>query len=257
MLITRGEGMFESGPTGTRQINATAILITTPGVWHRYRPAAETGWGEYWVGMNGEQLHRLQRQGILRPEDPILPLDDCEELVGIFEDLIDRIRMNPQRTHSIATVALQVLASALELAEARPLPQRTTPMQSAEDAVIAEAVQFIWDHSARPMTVDDLVDQLPVSRRSLERRFRKALGAEYLGGDHSVPAAEGQATTGRNVTTGRGGRCRCRLLQHGPDERGIPARRGGFSLGIPQKVGIISLAAAVAKAVQVVAIRGL
>ena len=144
VLITRGEGVFESGPSGVRRIRSAAVLITTPGVWHRYRPAAETGWGEYWVGMNGEQLHRLQRQGILRPEDPILPLDDCEELVGIFEDLIDRIRLNPQRTHSIATVALQVLASALELAEERPLPQRATPMQSAEDAVIAEAVQFIW-----------------------------------------------------------------------------------------------------------------
>lgn len=180
VLITRGEGVFESGPTGTRQIRSPAVLITTPGVWHRYRPGAETGWTEYWVGMNGEQLHRLQRQGILRPENPILPIADSTELVGLCEDLLTRVRVNPQRTHSIATVALQILASALELAEARPLPQRATPMRSAEDAVIAEAVQYIWDHSQRPMTIDDLVDQLPLSRRSLERRFRKAMGRSIL-----------------------------------------------------------------------------
>lgn len=180
VLIVRGGGVFESGPTGRRRIVSPAVLITMPGVWHRYRPDTETGWTEYWVGMNGEQLHRLQRQGILRPENPILPIAEGSELVGLFEDLIDRVRVDPQRTHSIATVALQILASALELAEARPLPQRTTPMQSAEDAIIAEAVQFIWDHSQRPMTIDELVDQLPVSRRSLERRFRKALGRSIL-----------------------------------------------------------------------------
>ena len=180
VLITRGGGIFESGPTGTKRINADSILITVPGVWHRYRPNNETGWEEYWVGMNGEQLHRLQRQGIIGPENPILKIADCAELESLFSNLIDRVRQNPQRTHTIAAVALQILAASLELVEAQPLPQRTTPMHSAEDAIVAEAIQFIWDHSQRPMTIDDVVEQLPVGRRSLERRFRKALGRSLL-----------------------------------------------------------------------------
>ena len=180
VLITRGGGIFESGPTGTKRINAESILITMPGVWHRYRPSNETGWKEYWMGMNGEQLHRLQRQGIIGAENPILKIEDYTELEGLFGDLIDRVRHNPKRTHTIAAVALQILAASLELVETQPLPQRITPMQSAEDAIVAEAIQFIWNHSQRPMTIDDVVEQLPVGRRSLERRFRKALGRSLL-----------------------------------------------------------------------------
>lgn len=180
VLITRGEGIFESGPTGAKPIHAAAVLLTLPGVWHRYRPSKETGWEERWVGMNGEQLHRLQRQGIINPEKSILHVADCSELVELFDDLLNRVEQNPTRTHTIAAVALQILASSLELVEAQPLPQRTVPMQSAEDAIVAEAIQFIWDHSQRPMTIDDVVSQLPVGRRSLERRFRKALGRSLL-----------------------------------------------------------------------------
>ncbi len=70
VYIRRGEGVFESGPTGVKRIRAGSVILTFPGVWHRYHPSEETGWDEYWFGMNGEQLHRLVGQGILRRRGP-------------------------------------------------------------------------------------------------------------------------------------------------------------------------------------------
>jgi LacI family transcriptional regulator len=41
---------------------------------------------------------------------------------------------------------------------------------------VAEAMRLIWEQSHRPMTIDGLARQLPITRRSLERRFRTATG---------------------------------------------------------------------------------
>ena len=44
------------------------------------------------------------------------------------------------------------------------------------DAVLASALRYIRDHSGEPLGVDDIAGACGVSRSSLERRFRAALG---------------------------------------------------------------------------------
>jgi LacI family transcriptional regulator len=45
-----------------------------------------------------------------------------------------------------------------------------------DDAEVAAAVRFIRDHAHEPIQVRDVLDAVPVSRRTLERRVRAALG---------------------------------------------------------------------------------
>jgi AraC-like DNA-binding protein len=181
VFIVRGDGVFESGPTGVKRIQAGSVILTFPGVWHRYQPSEDTGWEEYWFGMNGEQLHRLVGQGILAPKNAVLDINDRTELDGECKTLVDRVRIEPQRGHTIAAAALQALATALEVASVPPpIPAKVSTPRAAEDAVVAKAIQYIWNHSEQPMNVTDVVAQLPVTRRSLERRFRDALGTTIL-----------------------------------------------------------------------------
>jgi AraC-like DNA-binding protein len=181
VYIRGGEGVFESGPTGVQRIRRGSVILTFPGVWHRYHPSAETGWDEYWFGMNGEQLHRLVGQGILSANNAVLEIDDGTEIEGQCEALMERMRTAPHRGHSIAAAALQTLATALEVSVAPPpTPMPAFTSRAAEDAIVAKAIQYIWNNSERPMNVADVVAQLPVTRRSLERRFRDALGSTIL-----------------------------------------------------------------------------
>jgi LacI family transcriptional regulator len=48
------------------------------------------------------------------------------------------------------------------------------------DAEVADALRFIWNQGHRPIRVTDILRQVPVSRRSLERRFRKLLRRSLL-----------------------------------------------------------------------------
>jgi AraC-like DNA-binding protein len=181
VFIRRGEGVFESGPTGVKRIRSGSVILTFPGVWHRYHPSQETGWDEYWFGMNGEHLHRLVGQGILAPKNAILEIDDGAEIESECDALMDRVRVEPRRGHSIAAAALQTLATAIEVTVAPPpTPAPAFTSRAAEDDLVAKAIQYIWNHSEQAMNVADVVAQLPTTRRSLERRFRDALGTTIL-----------------------------------------------------------------------------
>jgi AraC-like DNA-binding protein len=181
VYILHGEGIFESAPTGILAVRGPCILMTFPGVWHRYRPTGKAGWSECWMGLSGEHLHRLLRQGFISPNSPILKIDADALLQKAWDSLFEQVRLDATRTHSIAARAMLILAEALEAAEVRPTPpDPRTCISVAEDALVAEAIQWIWDHSQRPMSVKNVVAQLPVTRRSLERRFRRALGHSIL-----------------------------------------------------------------------------
>ncbi len=54
--------------------------------------------------------------------------------------------------------------------------RRSTDTLAVGDAVVRRALELIRAEACRGLSVEDLVDALPVSRRSLERRFAAALG---------------------------------------------------------------------------------
>ncbi|NJL30489.1 MAG: substrate-binding domain-containing protein [Phycisphaerales bacterium] len=64
-----------------------------------------------------------------------------------------------------------------------PLDVRTrqsTDIMAIVDEDLAAALRFIRLHACEPIAMPDLLQQVPVSRRSLERRFRLILGRTFL-----------------------------------------------------------------------------
>jgi LacI family transcriptional regulator len=58
----------------------------------------------------------------------------------------------------------------------RVVARRSTDTHATEDRNLALAVRFIQDNVVHPISVDDVVNYLDCSRRSLEQRFRQFLG---------------------------------------------------------------------------------
>ena len=52
----------------------------------------------------------------------------------------------------------------------------STDVLAVEDTAFAFAIRFIREHACHGITVDDVLKSVPLSRMSLERRFRKYLG---------------------------------------------------------------------------------
>ena len=49
-----------------------------------------------------------------------------------------------------------------------------------DDPIVQRALELIWTHSHYPMSVSDIARQLPVTRRTLDRRFVEATGHTVL-----------------------------------------------------------------------------
>lgn len=65
--IAAGTGEFESQASGLVSLEAGMAVLLFPGVWHRYRPHAETGWTEKWVELGGEAIDRLLAVEVIGP----------------------------------------------------------------------------------------------------------------------------------------------------------------------------------------------
>ena len=70
--ITEGTGILEN-EEGRYIIKPGSLMIIRPGVWHRYKPSANTGWVENYVGFSGslanhflDKVSTLQNQSFIR-----------------------------------------------------------------------------------------------------------------------------------------------------------------------------------------------
>jgi AraC-like DNA-binding protein len=180
IYISRGKGSFESAPTGVREISAGTIILLFPGVWHRYRPEKDVGWDEWWVSFNGEVMDRLVEQRFFSPERAVLSTGQAGAILGPYRSLLERLRQELTGfPHLIAADTLEILAAVSAEAESEPaelIGQGPQDVFTVKDRIVAEAMRLIWEQSHRPMTIDGLSRQLPITRRSLERRFRAAVG---------------------------------------------------------------------------------
>lgn len=178
--VVRGEGVFESEATGVRPIVPETCFMVLPGQWHRYRPLREVGWDSYWVSFRGENMDRLISHGFFSPDHAVLSVGSDKLVPTVFERLVSRLQHQPSGfPHLIAADTLEILAAVLSAAKPESeelVLQGPLTVKTVTDPIVADAVRLIWGTSGQAINVDEIAGQLPVTRRSLERRFRKELG---------------------------------------------------------------------------------
>lgn len=214
VYISEGSGIFESVQTGTVPVKAGDFILLFPSVWHRYKPNERTGWKEHWISWNGEYLYRLFRRGFINPENAVLTGNGSNQIVDIHNYLWNIAKNDAsENSHQMAACAMQILTIALRSNKKNRSspsgPQRHETIVSKDELVI-KTIQLIWSHAHRDMNVNSLVEQLPVTRRTLERRFKKALG-------HSI---------GREITL-----CRIERAKHMLGETDLPIEHVALAVG--------------------------
>ena len=88
--ITDGKGEFET-KEGISQVRKGSLFILRPGMWHRYRPDADTGWVENYIGFKGDIAEKIFSNNILSGSPVKFP-GEREELIDIFIKIFDLIK---------------------------------------------------------------------------------------------------------------------------------------------------------------------
>jgi len=180
IYVTSGRGEFESTATGRVEIGPGTVFLLFPDVWHRYRPSTETGWDEYWVSFAGDTMDRLVQRNFFAAEHAVHVTGVEQAILEPFRSLLERLRGEATGfPHLIAADTIEILAAILattQTGSAELIDRGPRDVATVADRLVADALRLIWGQSERDLTVADLERQLPVTRRSLERRFHKALG---------------------------------------------------------------------------------
>jgi AraC-like DNA-binding protein len=115
VYLTRGAGEFDSTETGATAIEGGDALLLFPGVWHRYRPAREVAWEEYWFTFHGDYANRLRERGFITPGAAVSRIGMDDAVQYAFTTLLDRVRREACGFQPlIAASALEIIAAILE-----------------------------------------------------------------------------------------------------------------------------------------------
>ncbi len=102
----------------------------------------------------------------LQPEPALTSIDLGFRQIGIHcVELLERLMAGRK-----APVEIVKLDEHIQLTA-----RHSTDVFAVDDPLIASALRYISEHCHEPINVGDVVDKLPASRRSLERRFKTAV----------------------------------------------------------------------------------
>jgi LacI family transcriptional regulator len=129
-------------------------------------------------------LEACQKLRLRVPEDVTVAGVDNDPLVCDFCDppLTSISRNDYQVGFEAARLLDQLMDGApspekpIRIPPAGIVQRRSTDTISVEDPYVAEAIRFMREHVQEQFGVDEVLNQLPLSRRSLEYRFRACLG---------------------------------------------------------------------------------
>lgn len=91
LYIPKGKGRFSSSSLAGGRFQTVGggnMFLLFPGEWHNYMPDSDTGWEEYWIGFQGNQIEYWTANGFFTPEKPIYNVGVRNEIVSLYEQAI-------------------------------------------------------------------------------------------------------------------------------------------------------------------------
>lgn len=112
----------------------------------------------------------------------IVGVDDDDLLCDLARPSLSSVALPGKRIGHEAAAMLEQLvrgrrleAARVELPPVRLVVRQSSDILAITDGEVSQAVRFILEHAGEPIGVGDVLRAVPVSRRSLERRFQRHL----------------------------------------------------------------------------------
>jgi LacI family transcriptional regulator len=140
------------------------------------------------LGSNDDWAHRVlnaaHRMGVKVPDEmAVMGVDDDELFNTLVTPSLSSISIPSEQVGFEAAALLDRImdgkkqpAETILLPPVRIVARESTDVLNIDDGDVVEAVRYIRTNASEPLQVDDVMDHVPLSRRSLERKFRTLVG---------------------------------------------------------------------------------
>ena len=171
IFISTGHGVFESALTEPVTVTAGTCFFLYPGVWHRYKPHANSGWEEYWVGFRGSFADELMNKGFFDAARPFLQPGQSPELLSLLHKLLATVRTSSAGYNQvIAGTTLEILGTL----HAVSLLQEDEHDPTAKQ--ISRARFMLEESLDKPVDMEKLVRELPMGYSKFRKAFKESTG---------------------------------------------------------------------------------
>lgn len=170
VFISSGEGVFESAETQAYRVKAGDCFFLFPGVWHRYKPDAQHGWEEHWVGFKGPYPDMLMEKGIISQKRPFVNVGLNENLLKIFQDLLETASRSSIGYHQMMcgyTLQILGLINAISQQEEHGGPV---------EKLISKAKFVMQSSLEERISIESLVNDFPISYSKFRKSFKDVTG---------------------------------------------------------------------------------
>ena len=175
VYVTHGEGEFESIPTGRLPLVPGDAAILFPGVWHRYRPRHDMGWGIFWVHFAGSIVDDLVSRNMLAAQQAVIRCGLDDMIVEAFRGLLDAVRTDAPGTGPLATAkTMEILARITTATQPAQTPSRLRQ-------IVRRARLLLEERPGAMPVIDDMIQGFDVSRAHFFRAFRREMGQSPYG----------------------------------------------------------------------------
>jgi AraC-like DNA-binding protein len=178
VYVSHGRGSFESRQSAQQPIEAGRVIFLFPGVWHRYRPDAETGWDEHWVGFDGDVARRWVKNKFFSPRAPVFNPGQEEKWLTLFTELVSVIKLNrPALQQVMAGFTAQMLGLLYSGQQAGLAGNDHTLV------IVQKAIATMQTELESGLNAQELASELNVSYSSFRHTFQQHTGSsphQYL-----------------------------------------------------------------------------
>ncbi len=174
VLITDGEGVFETKETGKKKISDGNGFLLFPGVWHRYKPQRNTGWTERWVGFSGTLAKEFLSNGFFNPTQPLIPKSKRTNILGYFDSLFSLFNNEPFGYQRLASgICIQLMAELYNI-------QQISDNEDSLNTMISRVKHIMYKQIDKTINPEEIASEFGVSYSKFRADFKKQTGTSPL-----------------------------------------------------------------------------
>lgn len=174
VLITSGEGTFESKETGEIKISTGDAFLLFPNVWHRYKPLKKSGWTEQWIGFSGDLANKFIANGFFTSKSPIISKCNNEDVLNYFNTLF---KLFDEETFGFQRIAAGVCMQLL--AELYNVKHGGNDVKNL-NSMVSYAKHHMYENINTSVDLIKIASDLGVSYSKFRLDFKKQTGVSPL-----------------------------------------------------------------------------
>ncbi len=171
IYIASGSGTFESENNPLKSVQAGDIIHVYENEWHRYRPNANSGWEEYWVGFDGDYFRDHILEDIF-PEfkSHVIQAGYQDNIILSIEHILQVSKQNsPQLNKVLSGSVLNLLGLLVSLRDI------VHPEKNIND-IIDQSHFILRQHLTKPVDLVKLAQKFGMSYSGYRKLFKSKTG---------------------------------------------------------------------------------